>query len=67
MHAILLGMFMAAAPAPQVPQATIVTKLDALKAIGAQVERTIRSGGLDLAGASVTRELELELAVSPRR
>jgi hypothetical protein len=65
MHAILLGMFMVGAPAPQVPaasQAAIVTKLDAVKALAAQAERLVRSGGLDLPSTNVTRELELAIS-----
>lgn len=65
MHALLVGMFMVGAPAPQVPAASnvaIVTKLDALKTLAAQAERLVRSGGLDLASTNVTRELELAIS-----
>jgi hypothetical protein len=64
MH-LLLGFFLTAAPAPQFPQATIVTKLDALKTLAGQAERLVRSGGFDLTDLNVTRELQL--AASQRR
>ena len=62
MHLIITGLLLTTNPQPlNANKATIVTKVDALKSFASQVEAVVRSGGLELVGASVTRELGQEI------
>jgi hypothetical protein len=65
MHVVLAMFLSSVSPPPVAPSPTIVTRLDAVKALAAQAERVVRTGALELPSTSVADELRL--AVTPRR
>jgi hypothetical protein len=67
MHTILLGTLLSVTPPPPATSATIVTNLDACKALASQVERLVRSGGFDLTAQALNLPRELELAAQKHR
>jgi hypothetical protein len=65
MHVVLAMLLSSVSPPQPAAPATIVTRLDAVKALAAQAERLVRTGALELPSASVADELLL--AATPRR
>jgi hypothetical protein len=67
MHTLLLGTLLTVTPPPPAALATIITPLDALKELGRQTEKLVRSGGFDLTSQALSLPRELELAARAQR